>query len=329
MHKNYNKDTNSLPPGALCPKVKAGFGGSVFVVSLVSANLPNEKMGGGGSAGALGFPKVKPPVLAGAGAELTSLLAPPKTKPDGAGEGVTSFFSSGFPKLNEGAPGSLFICNEPKSEPACGAGATELGSPNLANTEPLAAAVVVSAGELAFDMVSLVVTLSLFSWGAGVAAAAGAGGSLTDDVVVGGGLSSGLVTPKLKPLLLSVLDDPVPNTTPPLVPNLKPETAAGWSDVFSSLEAVPNLKPSEEPPNLNPEEAALSWEAGSDKELPNGTPNLNPVNGAEESPNEPPNLKPSDTEPEMLSVVPNLKPPELEVDDPKVEDEAPPSAKKK
>lgn len=164
MHKNDNKDTNSLPPGALCPKVKAGFGGSALVVSLVSADLPNEKMGGGASARALGFPKVKPPVVAGAGAELTSLLAPPKTKPDGAGEGVTSFFSSGFPKVNVGAAGSLFICNDPKREPACGAGAAELGSPNLANTDPLAAVVVVSAVELAFAMVSLVVvTLSLFS----------------------------------------------------------------------------------------------------------------------------------------------------------------------
>lgn len=132
----------------------------------MSADLPNEKMAGGGSAGALGFPKVKPPVVAGAGAEFTSLLAPPNTKPDGAGEGVTSFFSSGFPKVNVGAAGSLFICIDPKREPACGAGAAALGSPSLANTEPLAAVVVVvvPAVELVFDMVSLVVaTLSLFS----------------------------------------------------------------------------------------------------------------------------------------------------------------------
>lgn len=149
--------------GALCPKVKAGFGGSAFGVSLASADLPNEKMAGGGSAaGALGFPKVKPPVAAGAGAEFTSLPAPPNTKPDGAGEGVASFFSSGFPKVNVGAAGSLFTCIDPKREPACGAGAAELGSPSLANTEPLAAVVVVV--ELVFDMVSLVVAaLSLFS----------------------------------------------------------------------------------------------------------------------------------------------------------------------
>lgn len=118
MRKNDNKDTKSLPPGALCPKVKAGFGGSVLVASLVSADLPNEKIDGGGSAGALGFPKVKPPVVAGAGAELTSLLEPPKRKPDGAGEGVTSFFSSGLPKVNVGAAGSLFACIDPKREPA-------------------------------------------------------------------------------------------------------------------------------------------------------------------------------------------------------------------
>lgn len=76
-------------------------------------------------------------------------------------------------------------------------------------------------------------------------------------VVAGGVLSSGLVSPKLKPLLLSVFDDPVPNTIPPLVPNLNP-AAVGGSDILSSLEAIPNLKPSEEPPNLNPEEPALS-----------------------------------------------------------------------
>lgn len=74
-----------------------------------------------------------------------------------------------------------------------------------------------------------------------------------------GGLSSGLVTPKLKPPLLSAFDDPVPNTIPPLVPNLNPGAAAPGSDFLSSQEEqVPNLKPSEEPPNLNPEEAALS-----------------------------------------------------------------------
>lgn len=323
MHNNDHKATNILPPWALCPKVKAGFGGSVGAVSLVSADLPNEKTGGGCSAGALGFPKVKPPVVAGAGAALTSLFSPPKTNPEGAAEEVASFFSSGFPKVNAGAAVSLFVCNDPNGEPPCGVGTAELGAPNLENTEPLVAVVVVVAG-LAFDMLSLVlVTLSLFSSGAA------AGAALIDVVVVvvGGVFSSSLDTPKLKPPLFSVLD-PVPNVTPPLAPNLNPEVAAGGSDFLSSLETVPNLKPSLEPPNLNPEEAEVSWEVVSDEELPNGTPNLKPVDDTEESP-KPPNLKPSDTKVEVLSVVPNLKPPELEEEDPKVEEEKASPAKMK
>lgn len=253
MCKNENRARNVPPPGALCPKEKAAFGGSAAVVSLVSAALPNEKTGGGCSAAALGFPKLKPPLAAGAGAAFTSLLAPPNTKPDGAGDWAASF-SSGFPKVKVGAAGS-FVGNEPKIELACGAGATG-DSPNLANTEALVAAVVVVlAVELASDTLSLVVTLSLFSGGA-----AAAGVALADDVVavVCGGLSSGLAAPKLKPLLVSVFDDPVPNMIPPLFPNLNPEAAAAGSDFLSSLEAVPNLKPSDEPANLNPEEAALS-----------------------------------------------------------------------
>lgn len=42
--------------------------------------------------------------------------------------------------------------------------------------------------------------------------------------------SSGFDSPKVKPPLdelLSVLDDPVPKTIPPLAPNLNPEPAAG------------------------------------------------------------------------------------------------------
>lgn len=216
--------------------------------------MPNEKTGGGCSAGALGFPKVKPPLAAGAGAAFTSLLAPPNTKPDGAGDWEASF-SSGFPKVKVGAAGS-FVGNDPKIELACGAGATG-DSPNLAKMEALVVAVVVVlAGELASDTLSLVVTLLLFSCGA----AAGGGVAQADEgvVVVSGGLSSGLAAPKLKPLLISVFDDPVPNTIPPLFPNLNPEAAAAGSDFLSSLEAVPNLKPSDEAANLNPEEAALS-----------------------------------------------------------------------
>lgn len=155
---------------------------------------------------------------------------------------------------------------------------------------------------------------------------------LTDEVVVVVVyvLSSGFDCPKVKPpleALLSVLDDPVPNIIPPLAPNLNPETAAGWSDFLSSLEAVPNLKPSDELPNLNSEDAVVSLEVVSDEELPNGAPNLNPPDEEEEdSDSEPPNLKPPDPELEVLSDVPNLKPPELEVEEPNSEEpEVPPA----
>lgn len=126
------------------------------------------------------------------------------------------------------------------------------------------------------------------------------------------GLSSGFDSPKVKPPLeavFSVLEDAVPNTGPPPAPNLNPEFGAGWSDFFSSLEAVPNLKPSVELPNLNPEEGAVSFEVVSDEEPPLGAPNLNPPDEEEDNSDEPPNLKPPDSEPEVLSVVPNLNPP--------------------
>lgn len=154
---------------------------------------------------------------------------------------------------------------------------------------------------------------------------------LTEDeeeevVVASDVFSSGFESPKVKPPLelLSVLDDPVPNIIPPLVPNLNPEPAAGWSDFLSSLEAAPNLKPSEELPNLNPDEALVSLEVVSNEALPNGVPNLNPPDDDEEeeedSENEPPNLKPPDPDPEVLSDVPNLNPPELEVEVPPVDE---------
>lgn len=120
---------------------------------------------------------------------------------------------------------------------------------------------------------------------------------------------------EVKPLLeeLSVLDDPVSNTMPLLVPNLNPEAVAGGSDFLSSLEAAPNLKPSDELLNLKPDEAVVPFEVDSDEELPNGTPNLNPLEDDEEeddSANDPPNLKPPDPDPEVLSDVPNLNPPD-------------------
>lgn len=154
-----------------------------------------------------------------------------------------------------------------------------------------------------------------------------------DDVVVSAVFSSGLESPKVKPplvVLLSVLDDPVPNMIPSEAPNLNPEPVLGSSDFLSSPEAAPNLKPSPEPLNLNSDEAVVSLEVDSDE-----IPNLNPPD--DDSENVHPNLKPPDPEssvlsdvpnlnppvpdPEVLSDVPNLKPPELEelrVDEPAV-----------
>lgn len=140
--------------------------------------------------------------------------------------------------------------------------------------------------------------------------------------------SLGFDSPKVNPPLgelPSVLDVALPNTGPPLAPNLKAGSEAGWSDFLSSLQEVPNLKPPEEVPNLNPDEAAASFEDVSDEEFPNWTPNLNPTDGEdEEEDGKVPNLKlaDADPDPDVVSDVPNLKPPkveeEFEVEDPDV-----------
>lgn len=150
-------------PVALCPKVKEGFGASAVDVSLLSAGLPKVNAGGGCSVGALGFPKEKPPEAAGTGAASASLLAAPKRKADGAEGAAASFFSSGFPKVNVGAAGSLSACKDPNVEPTCGVAVAKLRSPSLAKTDPAVVAVVVI--ELVFvDVVSFdEATLSLFS----------------------------------------------------------------------------------------------------------------------------------------------------------------------
>lgn len=152
-----------ISPVAFCPKVKEGLGASAVVVSHFSADLPKLNMGGGCSVGTLGLPKEKPPEVAGTGAVSTSLLAAPNRKAEGAGEGATSFFSSGFAKVNVGAAGSLFACKDPNVGPPFGVLVTIVGSPNLPNTDP--AVVVMMVVELAFtDMLSFDdVTLSLFS----------------------------------------------------------------------------------------------------------------------------------------------------------------------
>lgn len=115
--------------------------------------MPKGYAGGGCSVGALGLLKEKPPEAAGAGAASVSLLAAPKRK-------AASFFSSGFPKENVGAAGSLSACKDPNVEPPCGV--VVVGLPNLANTVPVVAVVVI---ELVFvDVVSFDdATLSVFS----------------------------------------------------------------------------------------------------------------------------------------------------------------------
>lgn len=83
-------------------------------------------------------------------------------------------------------------------------------------------------------------------------------------------------------------------------------------------DAAPNLKPSAELPNLNPDETLVSLEVVSDEELPNGTPNLNPPDDEEASETETPNLNPPDAE--VLSDKPNLNPAEPEVEEPNVDE---------
>lgn len=125
----------------------------------MSAGLPKVNDGGGCSVGALGLLKEKPPEAAGAGS--ASLLAAPKRKAEGAGEAAASFFSSGFPKVNVGAAGSLAACKDPNVELPCGVVVAILGSPSLPNTDPLVVVVVVV--ELVFvDVVSFDSALSLF-----------------------------------------------------------------------------------------------------------------------------------------------------------------------
>lgn len=123
---------------ALFPKAKVGFGASKDDVSFLSVDFPKVKAGGGCSVGALGLLKEKPPVKACV--VSASLLAAAKRKVDGAEEVTASFFSSGLPKLNVGAAGSLAACEDPKVGTTCGALVAKLGSPNLPNTDPAVAA---------------------------------------------------------------------------------------------------------------------------------------------------------------------------------------------
>lgn len=133
-----------------------GFGVSAADVSLLSTALPNVNVGGGCSAGALGLAKGKPPELVGAAAPPSLLVAP---KRNAAGAEVP-FCSSGFPKANGAATGSLSACEDPKGEPPCGFVVVITGPPSLANTDPAVTAVGLElTGVVSLDDA----TLSIFS----------------------------------------------------------------------------------------------------------------------------------------------------------------------
>lgn len=250
-------------------------------VSLFSAVLPNKDEGCG--ADALGLSKTKPPNEDGAAAAAAAAVAtPPLAAAPNRGVGA-SFFSSGFPKVNVGAAAAS---EDPKVAPPGGVEVVRLGSPNLLVEE----------------------LLSLFSWDKGVkltvegeAAAAAA----TD------GLSSDLDSPKVKAPLGALS-----SATRGQKATVLGEALSDGSDFFSSLAAVPNLKPPDEPPNLNPEDGAASLEVASDErpsprsveEAPAlGVPPPKPV-----ATSDVPNLNPADAEPEELFSKPNLNPPDPE-----------------
>lgn len=107
--------------------------------------------------------KEKPPEAAGAGASPASFLAAPKRKADGAEGAAASLFSSGFPKVNVGAAGSLSAGKDPNVEPASGVVVAKLRSPSLPNTDPAVVVAVVVVVEFV-DVVSFDdAALSLFS----------------------------------------------------------------------------------------------------------------------------------------------------------------------
>lgn len=277
-----------------------GFGASAAAgVSLFSAVLPNKDEGC--AADALGLSKTKPPNEDGAAAAAPPSLAAAPNRGAGA-----SFFSSGFPKVNVGAAAS----DDPKVAPPGGVEVVRLGSPNLLNTDVVE--------------VEVVELPSLFSWDEAGGVKLTVEGGATAAAAANDGLSSDLDSPKVKALLgavFSALEDTAPNATPPPAPNLKPvvagaAVAGGCSDFFSSLAAVPNLKPPDEPPNLNPEDGAVSLEVASD-ERPSSrsveeAPALRVPPPKPAATSDVPKLNPADAEPEELFCKPNLNPPDPE-----------------
>lgn len=263
---------------ALCPKLNEGFGVSAAGVAATSGGLPKVKLGLSCSLGGSGLLKEKPP-KDGAGEASGSLLAAENRNPEVI-EGAS--FTSGFPKVNEGAAGS-FSAGAPKAEPPRDAVAVELDSVGVPNT----------GADVVLTLATAVVeaSLLLFSWEAAPKLKAEDGSV----VVVGAAavLASDVDCPKVKPPpegLLSMVSAPMPKAMLP--PNLKPAPMVGGSAFLSlstAVEESPNLKLSVEAPNLKP-----------------------PV--VEESEEEVPNLKPTDDEEELefARVLPNLKLPEPE-----------------
>lgn len=247
--------------------------------------------------------------------------------------------SAGFPKVKLGGGCSDEATGLPKENPPEFVGAADVGaSASLLvapkTNEDRAEGAATSFFSSGFPKANVgAAELSLFSSEA-------TGLKLTEDpvvvvvvvvVVVSDFFSSGFDSPNVKPAFavsFSVLLNPVPNATPLVEPNLKPEPVAGCSDFLSSLEATPNLKPSDELPNLNPGGAEVSLEVVSVE-----IPNLNPPDDEEDVsedevpnltlPSDVPNLKPAELNTELLSDVPNLKPPEPEVEEPNVEEPKP------
>lgn len=256
---------------ALCPNPKVGLGASVG-----SAGFPKVNAGLGISFGGSGLLKEKPKEWAGLSASFAALNTNPV-------EGrAASFFSSGLPNVKvEVANAGSFADGSPNN------GAAVLGSDTagLRNTGMVLVAVVEEA-ETPVEGGSSFSDLAL--------SAEESNSKLLLAVLASESLGFGCSKEKPPVTVVEVLADVEPKVTPLLPPNLKPVLELVESFFFSAFVdagAAPNLKPSEDPPNVNPSEEVVLVE--------------------EESTDVPPNLKPP-----VLSAeeAPNLKPPELEVE---------------
>lgn len=256
---------------ALCPKPKAGLGASVG-----SAGFPKVNAGLGASFGGSGLLKEKPKDGAGLSASFAALNTNPA-------EGrAASFFSSGLPNVKvEVANVGSFAAGSPND----GVAVFDSATAGLPNTGMVLEAVVEEAetpvgGGSSFSALAL--------------AAEESKSKLLLAVLTNGSLGFGCSKEKPPVTVVDVLAAVEPKVTPLPPPNLKPVLEFVESFLFSAFVdagVAPNLKPSEDEPNLNPSEELVLV--------------------VEESTEAPPNLKPP-----VLSAeeAPNLKPPELEVE---------------